>query len=261
LTRFALSGLSPLLLNLQEGNANDASSIIFNLDGSDGFRYDVGCDGTVYSGGTTDGSLSAYQYGGFSLALNNNFYQCPLFNDLVPPNPTTSGTLGPEGLGGVQVTRKVFSPSGGGFIRYLEELTNPSSTDLVVTVKVEGFLSGTATEVFTGPSSTGSTYAIVDNSGQCCAPVLGFVFAGPGASVPVGSTHFANQDTTVSYTWNVSIPAGQTAILMHFGIQRNITDDAGAVTQAQGLVNLTDPNALTGMTAAEQSEVVNFVVQ
>jgi len=59
---------------------------------------------------------------------------------------------------------------------------------------------------------------------------------------------------------NVTVPAGQTVILMHFGVQRDVTDDAGAVAQAQALVNLTDPNALTGMSAAEQSEVINFVV-
>jgi hypothetical protein len=254
-----------LLISLAEGNANDAYRVVYNLNGSDGFRYDVGCDGTVYDGGTIDGSLSAFQYGGFSLALNNNFYLCPSFNDIVPPNPTTSGTFGPEGLGGVQVTRKVFSPSSGGFVRYLEELTNANSSDVVVTVKVESFLrtsnSGSTISVFTSPTSTGSTYAVVDNSGQCCAPALGFVFAGPGATVPVANSHFVNQDTTVSYTWNVPIPSGQTVILMHFGIQRDITDDAGAVAQAQALVGLTDPNALTGMTAAEQSEVVNFVVQ
>src|SRR5205823_11840494 len=102
--------------------------------------------------------------------------------------------------------------------------------------------------------------AVMDDSGQCCMPAVGFVFAGPNVNVPVASTHFVSQDSTVSYSWNVPVAAGQTVILMHFGVQRDVTDDSGAVSQAQALVNLTGPNALTGMTAAEESQVVNFIV-
>ena len=134
-----------------------------------------------------------------------------------------------------------------------------------VTVTVDSQLntrsnSGSTIEVITAPAVTNNTYAVMDNSGQCCMPALAFVFAGPSATVPVTATHFANQDTTVSYTWNVPIGSGQTVVLMHFGVQHGLTDAAGADTQAQALVNLTDPNVLNGVSATEQSEIVNFVV-
>ena len=48
---------------------------------------------------------------------------------------------------------------------------------------------------------------------------------------------------------------------MHFAVQRDPADIAGAEAQAQALVNLTDPNALAGMTPAEKALVVNFKVQ
>ena len=48
---------------------------------------------------------------------------------------------------------------------------------------------------------------------------------------------------------------------MHFVLQRNPTDTAGAAAQAQALVDLTDPNALAGMTAEEKLRVVNFKLQ
>jgi hypothetical protein len=262
LSQVVLDTSGPLQVNITEGNAIRAYSAISDLDGADGFRYDVACDGSVSVGGRIDGTLSAFSYGGFSFELNNSFYSCPYIDSLTPINPTTGATIGPEGMGGVQVTRKVFSPASGGFIRYLDVLTNPTAADLKVTVKVESILRSSAatTELVTAPSATGNTYAVMDNSGACCTPVLGFVFAGPNANVPVTATHFANQDTTVSYTWNVPVPAGKTVIVMHYGIQRNVTDDSGATVQAQALVNLTDPNALAGMSAAEQSEVVNFVI-
>jgi len=190
-------------------------------------------------------------------SLNNNFFPCPVA-EITPTDPTTA-QFGPAGLGGIQVNRKLYSPASGGFVRYLDELTNPTANNLTVTVKVESSLSSYP-RVFTSPSTTGGTFAVVDNNGACCMPVLGFVFAGPNASTPVTATHFVDQDATVSYTWNVTVPAGQTVILMHFGVLRDVTDDAGVVAQARALVNLTDPNALTGMSAAEQSEVINFVV-
>ena len=56
------------------------------------------------------------------------------------------------------------------------------------------------------------------------------------------------------------VPAGGTAIVMHFAVQRGLTDTAGAQSQAEALVNLTDANALAGMSAAERAQVTNFVV-
>jgi hypothetical protein len=47
---------------------------------------------------------------------------------------------------------------------------------------------------------------------------------------------------------------------MHFAVQRPPTDLAGTKAQATSLVNLTDPNALTGMSAAEKAAVANFVI-
>jgi len=47
---------------------------------------------------------------------------------------------------------------------------------------------------------------------------------------------------------------------MHFVIQWNNQDPAGAIARAQALVNLTDPNELVGLSAQEKSQVVNFNV-
>jgi hypothetical protein len=47
---------------------------------------------------------------------------------------------------------------------------------------------------------------------------------------------------------------------MHFGVQRPPSDLTGTKAQAVSLVNLTDPNELTGMSAAEKAAVANFVI-
>jgi hypothetical protein len=89
---------------------------------------------------------------------------------------------------------------------------------------------------------------------------VGFVFSGTAAPVPITSTSFVNSSNYVTYRWDVTVPAGGTAILMHFGLQHDPGDFTGAQNQAQALVNLTDPDALTGMTEAEKAQVVNFTI-
>jgi len=49
--------------------------------------------------------------------------------------------------------------------------------------------------------------------------------------------------------------------LMHFAVQRDRLDQAGARQQAEALAGLTDPRALEGMTPEERSRVVNFDVR
>ena len=64
----------------------------------------------------------------------------------------------------------------------------------------------------------------------------------------------------VSYSWHATVPAGGTVIFMHFAVQREPADFTGAANVATGLVNLTDPNALAGLSAAERAAIRNFVV-
>ena len=78
-------------------------------------------------------------------------------------------------------------------------------------------------------------------------------------SVP--TVQFIPTNDNVFYRWdNITVPAGQTVILMHFAVQRPPSDLTGTKSQAMSLVNLTDPNALTGMSAAEKAAVANFII-
>jgi hypothetical protein len=56
------------------------------------------------------------------------------------------------------------------------------------------------------------------------------------------------------------VQPGQTVELMHFAVQRDPDDIGAAQSQAAALVNLSDPRALSGMTAAERARVVNFFI-
>ncbi|HEY2945975.1 MAG TPA: hypothetical protein VGN09_26320, partial [Vicinamibacteria bacterium] len=58
----------------------------------------------------------------------------------------------------------------------------------------------------------------------------------------------------------VTVPPGGKAILMRFAVRRPAGDIAGAEAAAQSLRNLTDPDALTGLTDEERAAVANFAV-
>jgi len=169
--------------------------------------------------------------------------------------------FGLEQTGSLHVTRKVFSPAAGGFVRYLEFLQNTGSSDVSATVEIASYLrsefNGT-TRLLVDPANTGNTYAIMDNT-QCCSPTLGFVFDNANSAVPITVADFAGLDTfrqNTFYRWEVTVPAGQTIVLMHFGIQA--TDQATATSLAQSLINFTAPGEFEAMSTSDRALIVNF---
>ena len=275
-------------VNVTLGNAIEFAPQ-YNLAGSDGFQYAVDCDGSLVAqptGGVYTGA------GGYQLSINGHidFFPCLRAGSLEAGGRQV--VLGPATLGNVSVTRKVFSPSTGGFARYLEYLTNPGTNPVTVRLEVDPSAASRAgTIVVIPPSFTNNTYAVTDNLGNTelacvvqvgsivCALPLGFVFGGPNASLGITNVTFLSGLNTldygaiagaglldsalsipnlISYVWDVTLPAGGTAILMHFLVLRGLFDDVGAQAEAQALVGLTDPNALVGMTATDKANVVNF---
>lgn len=229
----------------------------FNLDGADGFRYDLSNNGEMNAGGTPDGASRSY-FGAYYLVLNGVYFQ-PYFEEGTSEEGGRQARVGTFGMSGLYVTRKVFSPAGGGFARYLEVLTNPTDADITVQLRADHHLSSyDTTRVVVAPSATGNRYAVTDGGANAVNPALAFVFAGPGAAAV--AARFTDESYYQTYSWSVTIPAGQTRALMHFAVQRAAADAAGAQAQAEALVNLTDPRALDHLSAAERSQVVNFQI-
>jgi hypothetical protein len=160
----------------------------------------------------------------------------------------------------LNVTRKVFSPAAGGFARYLEIITNPSRNTVTATIEVQtdSGSSNSTSRVVVSPADTSNRYAVTDDTSSTTRPVLAHVFGGANAAVSVNATDFRTGEDDMFMRWRVTVPAGATMILMHFAAQRAPGNTTGAQTQAESLVNLTDPAALQGMSTAERAQVVNF---
>jgi len=238
----------------------DTNAFNFFLDGTNGYRFDIDCDGEIDGGGRIDNTVNRGYSGAENLQFNGihftEFFPC------IAGAQTGLGgrqiVLGPAGVSGLTVTRKIYSPASGGFTRYLEVLSNSSQQAVPVMPLIQSFLnnSGSITTLV-APADTGNTYAVT-GTGSCCTPLLGAVFAGPNAAVPAGDLQFSDQQRSVSYDWNMTVPPGASVILMHFEAQRDPDDLAGMQAQAQALVNLNDPDEFTGMTDDEKAQVVNF---
>jgi hypothetical protein len=259
-----LTTTAPLNLNITLGNAISFQRFgVVDLDGTDNFRYDVSCDGELNDGGTVNRQFNDAYDGMYQSSLSGaNFVnQFPCLNAATFEAAGRQLVLGPVLIHNLQMSRKIFSPVAGGFARYLEVIQNPGTSAVTISVTISGNLgSDNNTRVVVAPAQTSFTYAVTDQNGICCDPLLAHVFAGASSTL-VPTVQFVQTNDEVFYRWdNVSIPAGQTAILMHFAVQRPSSDLAGTKSQATSLVNLTDPNALSGMSAAEKAAVANFVI-
>jgi hypothetical protein len=249
----------PLVLNPQLGNAVHLG--LANLDGADGFRYDVGCWGELHDGGTVDRRLAFIYAGAFfvSIQASSGIGSVPCLGSAGVDLSGRQITVGPSSTTGLNITRKVFVPSAGKFARYLEVLTNPTLGPITVDVAIDGRIgSDSHTRLVVDPATTSNTYAITDSNGTCCYSTLGFVIAGPNSAVPATGAGFANGSGDFGYRWHVTVPPGQTVMLMHFAIQRDVTDSAGATAMAQALTSLADSDALAGLTPAEKAQILNF---
>jgi hypothetical protein len=228
------------------GQVNAGSASIFNGDGAANraaFALDVSHDGatTRFAGG----EVPTVEDGGREIVVRQ------------------------ENLFGLSVTRKIFVPRAGYFARYLEILRNPTANPVTVDLTITGHVSGAG--VVVDHSSSGDSMLDVSSpdtadswfvAGRTDALGVAFVFDGAGASSRVsqlalapmqtGSTHFAR----ATYGWSsVTIPAGGTVAVMHFGVQQLTREAARA--SAERLATL-PPEALSGLSADELAAVSNF---
>jgi hypothetical protein len=237
-----------------------AVTVPFKLDGADGFRYDVSCDGTLSDGGTVDRSLNDAYDGAYALFVAGTSFPC--VSAALTEESGRQLRLGASASTILHVVRKIFVPSAGRFARFLETISNPTDVAWTAMVEIKSNLgSDSATRVVVGPEATGFRYFVTDQRALCCDPALGHVISGPGASVVPTTTGVIDGNDQVATRWQVTVPAHGTVIVMHFAVQRGFADAAGAQAEAELLSALSDPDALTGLTAEERQAIANFVVR
>ncbi|WP_197451697.1 Calx-beta domain-containing protein [Rosistilla oblonga] len=192
--------------------------------------------------------------------------------DGVDFQPTASGTLtdsgatvatGSQALSGLTVSREVTLLADGSedFVRTIEVLQNATGADITTTVRVVGNLgSDAATNVFT--TSSGDATADVtdrwigtDDADGTGSPAIIHYIYGPGRLAPSAVQVI---DDNVYWTFDVTVPAGETLRLATLTILGETRADATAAAAA-----LVTPAGFTGEADAyliqgELDSVANF---
>jgi len=254
---FAMNLINPDQTAMVDVTVGNAVQLPYNLDGGDGFRYDVRRVGNLADGGTTDRRLRDAFDGAAYLSVNDDYFW--EFDEAILAQNSRELVFSPAMFSTLTVTRRVYVPASGGFVRYVETLSNAASFDRNVRVRIDSSLgSDDDTRVVVSPTSNGNTFAVTDDGPTGTDPALSHVFVGSNAPVAASALQFADDNGEIFYEWNVTVPAGQTVALMHFIAQREPGDTPGAEALARSIVSGTASNMLDGLTQTDVSQIVNF---
>ena len=225
------------------------------VDGTN-FMWDVSNDGSI-----GDGTNDAFD-GGLLVVVNGA--QSPYHFEATTEEGGREIVIGPDAVAGVLLSRKVFVPADDAFARYLEVLENPGSSPTTIRVEVttnlgsDGGTQLVATSDGDARFSTADNFIVTDDIDAAGDPTIAHIFSDATAALQPSSV-FTNAppDDTIQFDFDVLLPPGGTAIVLHFAVQS--ANQTIAVARAQALVAL-DGSALAGLSEAERAAIVNFTV-
>ncbi len=257
------------------------------LNDADGYGYDINSNGDYLS------SAPLYSYSTTSTYDDPSpFYDTQRLQVTVAGTATNFGDGSPttavqtlsgrqieisqQNNQGLNITRKIYVPADGYFSRRIDELTNPTSSPITVTVgyiSTQHFSSGSAGVVNTSNNNTTVNASIlweVDSDRSNVQTALANVFAGPKAPTGVaavsetstgipyryGNSYYGYEN--ISYTYQpVTIAANSTVNFLFFTAQEGVL--ATGTTAAKRLVQL-PAEALAGLSPTELASVINFMI-
>ncbi len=225
-------------------------SLPINLNDSESFLWDIQQNGSILIG-SNDAFDGAFVLNGFANQ---------------PTGRAEDGdreiTINDGASSGIQITRKVYVPSDRAYARFLEIVTNDSSTPAVRTVRIDTNLGSDTETVVVGTSDGDTTlettdqWIVTDDADGTGDPTITHVIAGMAA--PQSPSTVNRSGDTMRYEYVLNLAPNETKIVMHFGVQSPNRASALAKASQLALVDASQ-NSLFGMTTAERSQVVNFV--
>lgn len=272
----ALYFTNPLLADTDNGGVDDGNeifvdgtsprnqeddqsfiSLLFTLFDSGNAAWDVSVDGIVT--GRKPSSFSRTWDFAAALKINGE--------DYAGVNPARLQVAGRELvihseqlMSGLEVSRRVYVPEESPFVRYLEQLHNPSDMPITVSVSLQdefSFFRGGPDFVETSSGDTRVTsvdqYMIGDDTSSRITYVA--AVAGAGQSPGILSEFNYQLKDEVNIGYQLTVPAKETRSLLHFRAQ--LKSIAEARLLAPRLVN-PDREMMRGLTAQRIQEIANY---
>ena len=256
---------------------NNAITLPVNRYDANGLRYDIQADGSVATG-----SNAFYTEDGFKLDVLG----AASVTRVTAGGVATSEQGGQQvvvrqdGVAGLNVTRKVYVPLDGYFVRYTEILANPTAAAITVGLRVSSQLgwaqmytptipgvktTSSGDNAFNPLGAEGDRWVVLDDWDEDpfdgtghFPPATGFVLGGPGAGIQPGAGGYDPATGRLQYQWDsITVPPGGQAVIVHFGIQQ--ISQGAARASAERLVQL-PPEAIDGLAPDEIAAVANFTM-
>ncbi|RLB20592.1 MAG: hypothetical protein DRG71_09520, partial [Deltaproteobacteria bacterium] len=243
-----LAEYPPLPMELTDGN---------------GFKWAIQKKGEI--GGNDESAF--YSSGGLSCYISGSAFSS--FNIGHEEYAGRGISIGPFTTRSLEITRKIYVPDDGAFVRYLEIIENKGDTDASVEVRIASSLddpvysdtvgivqTSTGDDIFTPEDK----YIINDDEDGSGRPAVLHVFSGENAlSFPTMAeytgSYYQSYDY-LQYAFDITVPAGERAIIMHFASKNTTRGDA--LASARHLYCL-QGSALNGLSEDEKADIVNFV--
>lgn len=259
------------------------------------FSIVAGPNGTVWSlsnnGGTGAGPFSGFCFSGPGVSIDetdtassNDGYDVAytlwvdsaIFASAVADVTGTTVTAGPVAMSGLNVTRQLFFSPTRQVVRVLNSFQNPTAGTINVVVQTPVNFGSDALTQVQATSSGDLTFTVADrwlitSDDGPFDPVNTTVLYGAGVPVlpPASVTQSVFECSTTAgagWTFDLSVPAGETRRLMFFGGLEDMLGTgntvAGAIANAaifndaQALHNTTD--LTSGLTDTELKEIANW---
>jgi hypothetical protein len=180
-----------------------------------------------------------------------------------PASGSREFAIGPFEQGNrIQLTRRLYVPDTGGYVRLIETVTNNS--DVTQTVKLELLAPGNG---YCYPTRTvGVDDGTTGYAGyQDCVGAMLHVYAGVGAAASQGASSeraMLESSGGVKAQWSMTLAPGQSGAIMHFVMVAPLGDPTleAIIPRAEALTRLGDVEMLQEMTAGDRSLIKNFTV-
>jgi len=262
---------------------SNAVTLPVNLYDGNHYRYDLQEDGVIRTGHSQGAGIFYGPYtlppgvlGGAALKIvsGGNTYTFSSGSFAVEEDGGREIVFRQDGLGGVNVTRKIYVPKHGYFARYLEIFTNPGATSVTITptvisdfyrdgsnISVVDSSSGDA--ILDGPgTASGDQWVVIDDGNVSSGRLpTAFLWEGQNGDVKASDLVFTPWTGTgsparLTTAWGpFTLQPGESAAILHFVIQQSSREAARA--SAERLIEI-PPEALSGLSQAELAMVRNF---
>ena len=252
-------GAVPAAIDLT--SSTGAEGFWYALVGTDDWYYFVDRSGLMPYGGRRIGAdlgyTGAFQYLNRLQVNNVQTGDARVLSSAVVPGGVEV-TVGPFVTGGAtHTTRRMFVPQGGGFMRYLDQISNDTDVPVIVNANLASASQYLLPATASTPSVTeGGVLAFGDGFGARASYASVFAGIHPPTTVTLGFADGSFSASTVSS--RVTVAPHSKMTLLHFVVLRDPADTQGVASQAAALVALTDPNALIGLSAEDLATVVNY---